>query len=136
SPTGVINPELSKTDGLVSDSKQLWCLGNFSRFIRPGMTRVDANINSQTDPVYSAGSIMVSAYTDAVNKTLVIVLLNEQASAATLSFSGLGAGTQITGGNFNAYTTSADKSLQRSVMAAGNIQLDPKSVTTLVAKYN
>ena len=79
---------------------------------------------------------MVSAYTDAVNKTLVIVLLNEQASAATLSFSGLGAGTQITGGNFNAYTTSADKSLQKSVMAAGNIQLDPKSVTTLVAKYN
>ena len=136
SPAGVINPELSKTDGLVSDSKQLWCLGNFSRFIRPGMIRIDANINNQTDPVYSAGSIMVSAYTDAVNKTLVIVLLNEQASAATLSFSGLGAGTQITGGNFNAYTTSADKSLQKSVMAAGNIQLDPKSVTTLVAKYN
>lgn len=135
-PTGVIDPQLSKTDGLVSDSKQLWCLGNFSRFIRPGMKRVDANINNQTDPAYAAGTIMVSAYTDAVSKTLVIVLINEQASAANLTFSGLGAGMQITGGNFSAYTTAADKSLQRSTMAADNIQLEAKSVTTLVAKYN
>ena len=136
SPTGVIDPELSKTDGLVSDSKQLWCMGNFSRFIRPGMKRIDANINNQTDPVYSAGTIMVSAYTDGASKTLVIVLINEQTSAATLSFSGLGTGNKISGGSFAAYTTSSNKSLQKSIMSADNIQLDASSVTTLVANYN
>lgn len=135
SPGGVIDPELSKTDGLVSDSKQLWCLGNFSRFVRPGMKRIDANINNQTDPAYAAGTIMVSAYVDAASKTLVIVLINEQTNIANLSFSGLGTGVKIIGGSFNAYTTSAGKSLQKSTITADNIQLDAKSVTTLVAKY-
>ena len=135
-PSGAMDPELSKTDGLVSDSKQLWCLGNFSRFVRPGMIRVDAALNNQTDPVYAAGNIMVSAYMDPVGKTLVIVLVNTQTTSASLSFGGLGGSANLTGGNFTAYTTSSTKSLQKSTMAANNIQLDPRSVTTLMATYH
>jgi len=135
-PSGSMDPKSSKTDGLVSDSKQLWCMGNYSRFVRPGMVRVDAVLNNQTDPVYAAGDIMVSAYIDPTQKTLVIVLVNTTANMAVLSLGGLGASANLTGSNFTAYVTSAGKSLQKASMSANNIQLDPKSVTTLTANYH
>ena len=130
-PNGAMDPEQSKTDGLVSDSKQLWCLGNFSRFVRPGMVRVDAVLGGNTDPVNAAGGIMVSAYTDPVAKTVVIVLINTGTASSTLSL----AGVNLTSSNITAYTTSASQNLQKSTMAANNIQLEPRSVTTLMANY-
>ena len=135
-PSGAMDPEMSKTDGLVSDSKQLWCMGNFSRFVRPGMIRVDAVLNNQTDPVYAAGDIMVSAYIDPIGKTLVVVIVNTEAKSSVVSFGGLGGSVNLTGSNFTAYVTSGSKNLQKSSMAANNIQLDPRSVTTLTANYH
>jgi len=135
-PNGAMDPSLSKTDGLVSDSKQLWCLGNFSRFVRPGMVRVDAVLGGNTDPVNAAGGIMVSAYTDPVAKTVVIVLINTGTASSPVSLSGLGGSATLTGTSFTAYVTSAGKNLQKTTMAAGNIQLEPRSVTTLVANYH
>lgn len=136
SPAGAMDPQSSKTDGLVSDSKQLWCLGNYSRFVRPGMVRVDAVLNNQTDPVYAAGDIMTSAYIDPAAKTLVIVIVNTRTTASSASFAGLGGSASLTGSNFTAYVTSSTKSLKPSVMASTNIQLDARSVTTLVANYH
>ena len=135
-PSGAMDPEMSKTDGLVSDSKQLWCMGNYSRFVRPGMIRVDAVLNNQTDPVYAAGDIMVSAYIDPIGKTLVVVIVNTQANSSVLSLGGLGGSANLTGSNFTAYVTSSSRNLQKSSMAANNIQLDPRSVTTLTANYH
>ena len=143
-PSGAMDPESSKTDGLVSDSKQLWCLGNFSRFVRPGMIRVDAVLNNQSgatssnqsDPVYAAGSIMVSAYIDPASKTLVIVIVNTQTNSSVISLAGLGSSVTLSSSNMTAYVTSATKSLQKSTMSANNIQLDPRSVTTLMANYH
>lgn len=135
-PSGATDPEQSKTDGLVSDSKQLWCLGNYSRFVRPGMIRVDAVLNDQTDPVYAAGDIMVSAYIDAIAKALTIVVVNTRSSSATISFGGLGSSATLTGSNLTAYTTSSSKNLQKSTMTVNHIQLDARSVTTLTANYH
>ena len=135
-PSGAMDPEMSKTDGLVSDSKQLWCMGNFSRFVRPGMIRVDAVLNNQTDPVFAAGDIMVSAYTDPIAKTLVVVIVNTRTSAAVISLGGLGGSASLTGSTFTAYVTSSTRNLQKSSMAANNIQLDARSVTTLTANYH
>ena len=135
-PNGAMDPEQSKTDGLVSDSKQLWCLGNFSRFVRPGMVRVDAVLGNNTDPLYAAGSIMVSAYTDPVAKTVVIVAINTETTASTISLSGLGGSATLTGSSLTAYVTSANQNLQKTTMAANNIQLEPRSVTTLMANYH
>jgi O-glycosyl hydrolase len=135
-PSGAMDPESSKTDGLVSDSKQLWCLGNYSRFVRPGMVRVDAVLNNQTDPVFAAGDIMVSAYNDPTSKTLVVVIVNTRSQSATISLGGLGGSASLTGSQFTAFVTSSTKNLQKSVMNASNIQLDARSVTTLTANYH
>ena len=130
-----MDPQQSKTDGLVADSKQLWCLGNFSRFVRPGMIRVDAVLNNQTDPVYAAGDIMVSAYTDPVTKTVVVILVNTKSTASVISFGGVGGSASLTSSNITAYVTSSTKNLQKSAMTSDKIQLDARSVTTLVANY-
>ena len=74
-PTGSINLNNSKNDGIVSDSKQLWCMGNFSRFVRPGMKRVSASING-IDDATAASSFMVSTYKDAVARKIVVVVIN------------------------------------------------------------
>ena len=135
-PSGAMDPQQSKTDGLVAGSKQLWCMGNYSRFVRPGMIRVDAVLNNQTDPVYAAGDIMTSAYIDPSVKTLVIVIVNTRTSSSVISLGGLGSSASLTGSNVTAYVTSSTKNLQKSTMAANNIQLDARSVTTLVANYH
>jgi len=48
----------------------------------------------------------------------------------------LGGSASLTGSNFTAYVTSGSKNLQKSAMAANNIQLEARSVTTLTANYH
>lgn len=132
-PAGGYDLGAMKTDGIVTDSKQLWCLGNFSRFIRPGMVRVDANISTISDPVSAVGTQMVSAYEDLTNKQIVIVIVNEEAVGKQLQ---IDASTlNLTTDKLTAYTTSGSKNLQKSVVSSGSFTVDGKSVTTLVGFY-
>src|SRR3546814_8081309 len=55
------------------ESKQLWVLCNFSRFIRPGMQRVEAIADSTP----GADSLLISAWQDEANNKLVMVIVNE-----------------------------------------------------------
>ena len=131
-PSGNINVDNCKHDGIVLDSKQLWCFGNFSRFIRPGMVRVSASITDITDPFTAANSLMVSAYKDETDRNLVIVLVNFSSEDRTLK---LDKSLSVQGGQLDAYTTSATESLKRSVMHADDIQINRRSVVTLVTSY-
>ena len=133
-PTGNINVNNCKTDGTVSDSKQLWCMGNFSRFIRPGMKRVAASING-VDDVTAASSFMVSSYKDAVAKKVVLVIINMSNNSKKFTLDGLGTSIKITGNKFDTYTTNSSKSLFRSESAADNINIEAKSVMTLSGTY-
>nr|WP_228084944.1 glycoside hydrolase [Mucilaginibacter sp. JRF] len=111
-PAGGYDLAAMKTDGIVSDSKQLWCLGNYSRFIRPGMMRVNASLSDVNDPAAAADSFMVSAYKDAGKKQFAVVLINMTGNSKTYQF-------DITnfkpGQDMISYTTSASKSLQKKV---------------------
>ena len=119
----------------VSDSKQLWCFGNYSRFVRPGMKRIAASIEDITGDISAAGSLMISAYKDAVARKLVFVIVNMSSGSKTFGLSGLGSTIKIADNKLDAYTTTATKSLSRSVAAADNIKVEAKSVTTLVGTY-
>ncbi len=133
-PSGNINVNNSKNDGVVVDSKQLWCMGNFSRFVRPGMKRIASTING-IDDIAAAGSFMISSYKDAGTKKIVVVIINMTNSNKKFTIDSLGASINITANKFDAYTTTGSKSLARSVAAADNISIDAKSVTTLVGTY-
>ena len=38
-----VRPNADKTDGELADSRLLWTLGNFSRFVRPGAVRIGSS---------------------------------------------------------------------------------------------
>lgn len=60
-------------------ARLLWALGNYSRFIRPGMRRVA--IDGQPDDIHA---LMRTAYLDTTTRRLVAVYVNEAASDATV----------------------------------------------------
>ena len=120
------------TDGTVIESKMLWSLGNFSRFVRPGMVRVKAIIEGLEDPFKSASSFMISAYKNSKDRELVIVIINETANSKKISIQGL----SNIANEYKKYTTSSTKDLQFSLESAKElIEIESKSISTLVMKY-
>jgi O-glycosyl hydrolase len=69
-----VTPNEDLTDGEISDSKLLWTVGNFSRFVRPGAKRAD--VTSTVRDVNDPEGLMVSSYIDEADKSLVIVAVN------------------------------------------------------------
>ena len=120
----------ARRDGQVIDSKQLWAFGNYARFVRPGMKRVAVHL-ADSDPVQEASQCMVSAYKDSRTKQIVLVCINMTADRTPLSLDGL----TVRNGHFTGYTTTDTKSLARSIIAADQIQLEPRSIVTLVGSY-
>ncbi|GAB3956525.1 glycoside hydrolase family 30 protein [Spirosoma harenae] len=118
-------------DGQVVDSKQLWSFGNFSRFIRPGMKRIGVRIGAANNPIEEASQCMVSAYKDPIRKQIVLVCINMTSASQDFPLQGL----TIRNGRFTRYVTSATKTLNKSLVTADSIQLEPESVTTLVGYY-
>ncbi|TCS85834.1 glycosyl hydrolase family 2 [Anseongella ginsenosidimutans] len=129
-PQGTINPDNAKEDGRVLESKQLWAMGNFSRFIRPGMQRVEASLSEQPSSGAAAGSLMVSAYKDTSARKLVIVIINEGTSERKLSRP-----ETLRSGALRVFTTDARRNLEKSVITGDHFTVGPRSVTTLLATY-
>ena len=57
----------------VKDSKLLWTMGNFSRFIRPGACRVDVACDGMVDATDPTG-LMASAYENADGSRVIVVI--------------------------------------------------------------
>ena len=123
-PDGSINPAKSKQDGIVSSSRQLWCFGNYSRFIRPGMKRVAAAVADREE-------LLVSAYKNEATRQLVTVIVN---STAVEKFVALRVVGHATGGKLHTYTTSASQNMQHATADAGQIAIAPMSVVTLLSE--
>lgn len=133
-PSGAINVNNCKKEGIVVQSKQLWTLGSYSRFIRPGMKRISASIAGLTNPVTAASSLMVSAYKDQKDKKLVIVFVNVSNERKTLQFDKNNS-FKIKNNTLNAYITNANKNMERSFMKTDSIVIGPRSVVTLTGSY-
>ena len=106
-PSGKINPAGSKNDGQVLESKQLWAMGNYSRFIQPGMKRIQAGAEGVTDPVAAASSLMVSAYKDEVQKKLVVVVINPEQNEKNIELTDHYVSLKLSGNALSTYTTDA-----------------------------
>ena len=125
---GLVYIDKNTTDGQFYPSKMLWALGNYSRYLRPGAVRLDAQL-ADSD---RAGQPLVSAYKSANGKQLVTVVVNDNDTPATVQL-------VLSGGRLGAgktYVTSATADLQpgASVPAGQPLQVAPRSITTLVSE--
>ena len=127
-----------QTDGVYRPTKLLYALGNFSRFIRPGMKRVDV---MRLDGLSAADAIanqMVSAYIDEINHELVIVVINAstQSRSIRMNISGLSNNMGIT--HFTPYitTNNLNDALRRGsdIAVTENYTMPATSIVTFVGK--
>ena len=63
-------------DTMFTITKNVWALGHYSRFIRPGMLRVETSRNDGLADTAIAQNIMVSAFKDAAEKNLIVNMIN------------------------------------------------------------
>ncbi len=122
---GLIYVDKHKTDGNYYDSKMLWALGNYSRFIRPGMQRVAASL-----PTPITGCF-VSAYKDNKSKKLVAVVVNTGKEAHQLNVQVLAGKKTKHPGQITTYTTNAANRLTKQ-QETRTLVIQPETIVTLV----
>ncbi|MFD2725166.1 glycoside hydrolase [Hyunsoonleella rubra] len=124
--------EPAHTDGAIDDNKLLWALGNFSRFVRPGMVRFEVK-----DPDYgesaSVENFMISGYKSTTSKEIVLVCINNTDSSRTIALDNYGEDFEVVNGDFEVFTTSAGSNLRKSIMDFDGLSIPSKSIVTLKA---
>jgi O-glycosyl hydrolase len=122
---GATNEGLLLSDG--TDTKRHYTFGNFTRFVRPGYTRVDVTGNESTD-------LLLSAYKSTEGK-VVVVAINKGMAAANVPI-GIAGGTAPT--SMTPWVTSATDNLvsKAAVPVSGGAfmaALGGNTVTTFVS---
>jgi O-glycosyl hydrolase len=108
------------TNGVVRESKLLWTLGNYSRFVRPGMVRIKCEVAPAQS--YENG-LLASAYagTDG-RRVVVLVNLSREEMRCDLGFDE----------KVEVYVTSSETNLKRSQQSSAAIALPARSVGTVL----
>ncbi|HNY27020.1 MAG TPA: glycoside hydrolase [Candidatus Sumerlaeota bacterium] len=108
------------SDGVIRESKLLWVLGNYSRFIRPGMVRVKCEVDKPQSP---ENGLLCSAYKGTGKEgVLVLVNLSKEEKRCTL-----GASAPVA-----VYTTSAEANLKKSQQDASGLKIPARAVVTVL----
>lgn len=109
-------------EGEVNDQPNLWVLGNYSLFVRPGYKRVDINLSESIN-------FFSSAYVSPDGKEIIVVITNMEEQKQNLKIGQ----NSWNATNIKSYTTTAKKKLQEaSLTPSSELSIEPKSVTTLV----
>ena len=113
-----------KNGGTVTADKNLWVLGNYSRFVRPGYQRVEVTGADEMN------ALLGSAWLSPDGKTLVSVLVNMSRSSRKIDLSATGATVNST----KAYVTDKDNDLQLSstLTNPADMEIPARSVVTVV----
>ncbi|MDD4970885.1 MAG: glycoside hydrolase [Paludibacter sp.] len=135
---GLIYANADKTliDGTYTDSKLMWILGNYSRFIRPGAKRLGVTSFNKKGEIISEGdtdpyALMISAYNNS-DHVPVVVVINYSDKARTFELNWRGNAP----GNWTPYCTNDMKDanlMPLSKIKYGNeIIIPARSVITYV----
>lgn len=120
---GLIYVDKTSSTGKYYESKMLWALGNYSRFIRPGYIRMGTHI-SNGEP--NDSSLLISAFKDPKSQKVVIVAVNNTHTVKKLQLQNRRLILK------DKYVTSDQFNLQHFNLASGqDVALQPASVTTL-----
>jgi hypothetical protein len=123
---GLVYVDKNNSDGNYYDSKMLWAMGNYSRFIRPGSKRID--VSPVNDP-----ALLVSGYKKENSDGVILVVINSSADAKPLDLSG---NALVGDKNIVIYTTDFTHNLAKNIVSAKNIAIPARSIVTLVIGKN
>lgn len=117
--------------GRALPSKLMWCLGNYSRFVRPEAVRYDITALDKDGKTVKDGEtepegVMVSAYKN-TDGSWVVVAINYSEATRPFTLEGVK-------GTWKMYRTSdaEGESLKPVGTTTGSTSLQPKSITTFV----
>jgi len=108
-------------DGEVRDSKLLWVLGNYSRFIRPGMVRIACELSEEQS---IEDGLLVSAYKDVKQGHVVTVFTNLSEQERQVD---IGVDEQV-----KTYTTNKYNNLTLSWQSLSKVRIPERAVVTVV----
>lgn len=131
-------PDKNLTDGTFSDSKLMWTLGNYSRFIRPGAKRLNVTSYNNSGAVVNEGdtdpyAIMISAYENQ-DKTPVIVVVNYQDKAKTIQIKWDRKAPKKWQPYYTTDTNEDNLAPKQTIKYGSEITVPARSVITLVGK--
>tara|TARA_R110000868_G_scaffold21548_2_gene89234 strand:- start:4676 stop:6274 length:1599 start_codon:yes stop_codon:yes gene_type:complete len=129
---GLVYIDNNKFGGKHYESKMLWALGHYSRFISPKMKRISiASIDNKQEPEISKG-VLQSAYTS--ENEIVIVLVNQLEKSQQIKLSGIPKGYKT----MEVYQTSSNENDNLKKMEDMNMkqifELPERSLMTCVLR--
>ena len=111
-----------RSEGTIEATKNLWVLGNYSLFVRPGYKRIEITHSESKD-------FFASAYLAPDNSKVVVVVSNANKNSGVQLNMTAPAGTKA----IYRYTTTQDKNLGCDQFnIKDEVFIDPSSVTTIV----
>jgi len=82
-----LNPQrATKPETRYTITKNLWALGHYSLFIRPGMVRIETQRNDGLSDMDIAQQVMISAFKDPKGKSVVVNVINYTKEAKKIDF--------------------------------------------------
>jgi len=134
---GLVYIDWNKNNGEVYESKILWALGNYSRFIRPGMSRYSVIRSDNQNDERSSTGLMVSGYALPDKSEAIFVLVN-YSSKVTYPVK-VKTIDNREASSIRIYTTSAKSDENLNLSLHGNqdqiISISPRSVVTVVMDF-
>lgn len=116
---GLVYIDKNQRDGNVYESKMLWAMGNYSRFIPAGSTRLPVRSNAGSD-------VLISSYIH--KKKLITVVVNTSAENVLVSLNAKGRKLK----RAMTYTTSATLNLFPLAASTNEINVPARSVKTII----
>jgi O-glycosyl hydrolase len=120
----------ANTDGDFTVTKNLWALGHYSRFIRPGMHRLITSRSDSLNDIQAAKDVMLSAFTD--DKSIVVSTINYSETEKEIDLETPGI-KKIK--NIRGYLTTAnadDNMKPYPIKSIKKITLPPRCIATII----
>lgn len=137
------------TGNLYTVTKNLWALGHYSLFIRPGMYRIETERNDDLSDTAIAQDVMISAFRNTTGEKVVVNMINytSKDKKALIKPEGLIAGRTMQlvkryitsakeGDDIKNYPTAKKSSLARSGKENCEVVLPARSISTLIFSAN
>ena len=120
-------------DGYATSDKNMWALGNYSRFVKPGYQRVALTGLDKTNGA-EMSELMGTAYLAPDNSKIVVVLNNLNQTANTVSIAAPFTGKKVK--SATAYLTNANHDLANmGEVSVAAVNVPARSVQTIVIEY-